>query len=117
MQLGIPRSFGAVVGVADTEVLGPNPRRVSVTFSSDTAVEYWIAFGQPAVVNQGIRVPPNTTALVLGGNTGREAITGAIHVIAGGAATIPITEMYEACPCKGWGDEAHDQYVTSHGFR
>lgn len=54
-----------VVTLAESVVLGANPKRKTIVFSNPSANPIWLAFGQAAVANQGIQLPINTLALTL----------------------------------------------------
>ena len=116
MELAIPRTTQVAAGLASVEALPPNGNRLSVTFSAGTGASYWISFGQEATVDGGIRMTVGADSLQLNRENFGDAIRGSIHIIADGAVTVPVTEVYEACPCKGWGDNRWRDYVNGKEY-
>lgn len=60
-----PRTQGAVVGVASSEVLGPNPNRHSLILSGNNAARVTFDLGGPAVLDQGITLQAGGQPIIL----------------------------------------------------
>lgn len=53
------------LAITDTALLGSDPNRVFLIFPAGPTNRYSVNFGQPAVLDQGLTVPPSTQALRL----------------------------------------------------
>lgn len=53
------------VDVADTVILGPNPRRTCLTLSAGPTDRWTVALFGAATLDSGITIPPNSQALRL----------------------------------------------------
>jgi hypothetical protein len=89
--------FAVTVGLTDTQVLGPNPRRIKVIFSPPVTNRYTIGIGdEPAVLDSGITVPPGSQPFTLdcagAMGEGIRAISAVAPQVVSGV------EIFEACP-------------------
>ena len=79
---------------ASVQVLGPNPRRLALLLSSSSTLAYFVAFGEPVTVDNGIHIPagfpPHTflTRAMFG-----DLICGAVFVLSTAGGNVGMVEV------------------------
>lgn len=82
-----------LVQVATTVVLAANPRRADAVFVNDSNTEIYLARGNDAVMNAGIRLNANGGSYEINRNN---LFLGAINAIAtGGDKNLTVSEGYQ----------------------
>lgn len=81
----LSQQFSKAIGVGSAEVLGPNPKRVSLLLSSSSLVRYTVGFGQDPVLDQGLTIQVGANPVYLHVDTVGECITREIRVVASAA--------------------------------
>lgn len=83
---------------ASAEWVGPNDKRVAVLFHIEKTINrnYWIAFGEPAVVDQTTPITTDHTPKWFDEGMLGESIKKSINIVQSGAAlTFGLTEVLE----------------------
>lgn len=85
-----------VVGgpLTDTQVLGPNPDRISITLAPPTGGSYFYAFAGEASATTGMHMPSTASTLVLTREEIGELIVGPLRIGVGGGVTLAIMECF-----------------------
>jgi hypothetical protein len=83
------------VGLTDTQLLGPNFKRLAVLISAPLQNRITLAFGMPAVLDQGITLYPGAAPLYLTMDMIGQSIREEIHAITTvGAQSIGALDLF-----------------------
>lgn len=91
MEPGAGRMHTAVnpvttsVGVASTQVLGPNPKRIGILVSCPTTNRITLSFDQPAVLDAGIQLYPTNPPVWIPIQNIGDIITQPLHAVSSAA--------------------------------
>jgi len=78
--------LSVVIGTADTELLGPNEKRMAIYISAPATNRFTLSIKGPAILDQGITIYPGQAPFYLTYERIGQAIREGIQAISSGAA-------------------------------
>ncbi len=84
--------YTEIVGTTSSEILPAFVRRRYASISNSGASGVWVAFGEPAVVGNGVYIPPNGGQFIIDGdNRWKGAVNG---ITAAGTSLCGAVDLY-----------------------
>ena len=89
----VSRGVAKAIVAADAIVLPANQNRVALVFSSDTTRPISVSFGTSVGNGAHVKIPVNSTPVVVTEHDIGELIKLDVHALSTGAATLPMIEV------------------------